>query len=142
MYFAASPEITVAPQTYTTVEGEDVLFRCVAQGYPAPAMSWRHSNVTVNTDYHPDYNIIESSRQDGNLIITESELTILSVKTGMSGVVECIATVSPPMESRRKLISAQEPASLTVFGNNVVTVKCMSFCTAEACKLVEGSKSA
>ena len=117
MYFAANPEITVAPQMYTTVEGKNALFRCVAEGYPAPVISWRHNNVTVNADHSPNYNIMERSRQDGNLMIIESDLTILSVKTGMSGVVECNATVFHPTDSGKAPITTQEPVFLTVLGN-------------------------
>ena len=91
----------------------------MAQGYPAPAISWRHKNVTLSSEDNPaaDYIITGSSRQDGNLMITDSELRILSVKAGMSGEVECFATASPPMDSGRTLTSTQAPpASLIVFG--------------------------
>ena len=110
--------MVVAPQTYTTVEGENALFRCVAQGYPAPVISWRHKNVTLSAEDNPsaDYIITPDSRQDGNLMITDSELRILSVKTVMSGEVECIVTASPPKDSGRTLTSIQASASLTVFG--------------------------
>ena len=50
-------------------------------------------------------------------MIIESDLTILSVKTGMSGVVECNATVFHPTDSGKAPITAQEPVFLTVLGN-------------------------
>ena len=112
----ARPLIIESPQPVTTTTERSVTFKCVAQGHPPPAISWKFKNTMV-TNSNPNFNISFTTRQDGRLDITTSYFRIYSVDSSMNGEVRCIAT--PPQREEiggLQIDSVSETAQLTVLG--------------------------
>ena len=44
----AAPYFTKEPESHTKAEGEDVMFECEADGFPAPKILWIHNGVSID----------------------------------------------------------------------------------------------
>ncbi|XP_071549022.1 interference hedgehog-like isoform X2 [Panulirus ornatus] len=69
--------ITQAPLSQEVEEGKGVSLVCTATGYPQPSIMWVFNGRLV--------------RNDGNILITESGLTVGAVKKEHEGIFQCFA---------------------------------------------------
>ncbi|XP_069169801.1 interference hedgehog isoform X2 [Procambarus clarkii] len=72
-----APSITLAPKSQVVEEGKGVTLSCTAAGYPQPKIMWVFNGGLV--------------RNDGNILITESGLTIEVVEKEHAGIFQCFA---------------------------------------------------
>lgn len=116
MHTAPPQIISAFPPNSLTAEGQDVVFKCVAQGYPAPMISWQHAGVEVTND-NTDFSVNSTTRQDGLINETTSFFKISSADASMSGEVKCIANPPPPEDiGGRHLDPVEAMTQLTVLG--------------------------
>ena len=103
------------PNTIIT-EGEDVVFKCTAEGVPAPTISWWYSGMRVNKNNQRFYVNSTSHRVD-QMIVTTSFFNIRSVGAIMSEEIKCIA--NPPLPENiggKVLNTTMSNTQLTVLG--------------------------
>ena len=98
-------------------EGEDTQFRCVAQGYPAPTISWQHAGREVVNGDTPHFKVNSTERSDEFISTVTSFLTLSSADDSVSGEVRCIAHPPPPdMVGGMALDSDSISTQLSVLG--------------------------
>ena len=119
-YLAAPPQFnTVLLPNTVVVQNDYVVFKCEAQGYPAPTISWEHGGQIVTND-SPSFVVNSTLSQKGLTKITTSYLKISSVDVSMVGEVKCIA--NPPAArdiGEIALDTISTSTQLTVLGNLV-----------------------
>ena len=86
--FAAPPQIIKDFRPNTVIaEGQGIQFRCIAQGYPIPTISWEHAGQSVVNGDNPHFEVNSISRNDGLLVTVTSFLTVSSADDSVSGEV-------------------------------------------------------
>ena len=115
--FTESPAIienTLNPQIVPG--GATAVFDCIARGSPLPEITWMHQGKKV-LEENEKYMISKGER---NPYTKVSTLSLLSLHTGSSGEVECIASVPSSADTGQIPL---EPSSavthLTVLGNTI-----------------------
>lgn len=97
-------------------ENEEVVFVCVAEGFPAPTITWQHAGRVVTND-NRDFEVNLTVSQTGFTRMITSYLTISSANSSMNGEVKCIAKPPPPQYiGRRRLDAVSTSTQLTVLG--------------------------
>ena len=76
-------------------EGEGTHFRCIAQGYPAPTISWQHAGREIVNSENLHFRVNSTERSDGFIITVTSFLILRSADDSLNGEVRCVA--SPPL---------------------------------------------
>lgn len=115
LLYTVPPRIVTEPQDITTPVDQDIVFRCRAEGYPMPTISWEHNGELVS-DRRQDFAIYEW--YDDKAMTAVSELRILSTDVRHTGRVACNVSAAPPVNTiiARALESQSKMASLTVLG--------------------------
>lgn len=118
--FAAPPQIIKDFRPNTVIaEGQGIQFRCIAQGYPIPTISWEHAGQSVVNGDNPHFEVNSISRNDGLLVTVTSFLTVSSADDSVSGEVRCIALPPPPdMVGGMALDRDDTSTQLSILGNN------------------------
>lgn len=114
---ADHPHLTemIEPDTIIT-EGEDVVFKCTAEGVPAPTISWSYSGMMV-TENNQKFYMNSTSHLVNRMSVTTSFFTILSVGALMSEEIKCIADPPLPENIGGKVLNAtMSNTQLTVLG--------------------------
>ena len=116
--FAAPPQIIKDFQPNTVIaEGEDTQFRCVAQGYPAPTISWQHAGREVMNGDNSHFKVNSTERNNGFIATVTSYLNLNSADDSVNGEVRCIAHPSPSdMVGSVVLDSVDTSTQLSVLG--------------------------
>ena len=120
LLFAAPPQIIKDFQPNTVIaEGEGIRLSCIAQGYPAPAISWEHEGWRVVNGGNPHFKVNSTKRNSSGLLVTvTSFLTANSADDSVSGEVRCIALPPPPdMVVGMALDSDNTSTQLSILGN-------------------------
>ena len=114
---AAHPHLTemLEPNTITT-EGEDVVFKCTAEGVPAPTISWWYNGMMVNENNQRFY-VNSTSHLLDRMSVTTSFFAIRSVHALIIEEVKCIADPPLPENIGGKVLNAtMSNSQLTVLG--------------------------
>ena len=118
------------------VEGEDRHFKCVAQGYPAPTISWQHKGRTVVNGDNPHFMMNSTERNDGFLTTVISFLKLSSADDSVNGEVRCVASPpAPDVVGGMALDSDYTSTQISVLGkfsllviHYAVMTRMMNFC--------------
>ena len=98
-------------------EGEDTHFRCVAQGYPAPTISWQHAGRDIANGDTPHFTVNSTERSDEFISTVTSFLTLSSADNSVSGEILCIAhPPTPDVVGGMALDSDSVSTQLSVLG--------------------------
>ena len=100
-------------------EGQYVNFKCVAQGFPAPTISWQHAGRDVMTASNSRFmvNSTVTERSDGFISTVTSYFKIDSADDLTNGEVVCTANPPPPERIGGKAPDqVQASTRLTVLG--------------------------
>ena len=119
LLFAAPPQIIRNFQPNTVVaEGVEILFTCIAQGYPAPMISWEHEGQLVVNGDNPHFEVNSTNQNDGFIFTVTSFLTVSSADDSVSGEVRCIA-LPPPLNMVGGMALGSDSLStqISVLGN-------------------------
>lgn len=82
-FIVAARILRVVPENATAYEGENVTFECVAEGDPAPAITWHRNGKPYEQT---------GGGVDGNShSLLQSSLTIETIRSGDEGTYECTA---------------------------------------------------
>ena len=119
LLFAAPPQIIRDFRPNTVIaEEQRIQFTCVAQGYPAPTVSWEHEGQMVVNGDNPHFNVNSTNnRNDGFIVTVTSFLTVSLADDSVSGEVRCIALPPPPdMVGGMALNSDDTSTQLSILG--------------------------
>ena len=81
--FSVPPEISKNPEGLTSVEGQNVVFSCVAEGNPSPSVSWTKNGQKLNVG--------ANSRLNASSTNNKHTLTITDVRRSDAGQYRCVA---------------------------------------------------
>ena len=100
-----------------TTEGQDVRFECVAQGFPAPTISWQQAGRDIFTANNRRFDVNSTTSSDGFISTVTSYFKINSADDSSNGEVKCIAH-PPRSETIGGLVldSAYTSTQLSVLG--------------------------
>jgi hypothetical protein len=118
LFVTAPPQILedFQPNTIIAEEG-GTRFRCTAQGYPAPTISWEHAGRRVVNGDNPNFKVNSTERNGGFIVTVTSFLTLSSADDSVNGEVRCIARPPPPdMVGGKQLDSDDTSTQLSVLG--------------------------
>ena len=78
-------------------EGQNITFKCTAQGYPAPTIVWQHAGQDVMNGESPQFKVNSTERNDGFIATIIGYLNLSSADDSVNGEVRCIAH-PPPLD--------------------------------------------
>ena len=95
LLLAAPPQVVEDFRPNTVVaEGQNMTFKCIAQGYPAPTISWQHAGRAIVNGDSPYFTVNSTEMKDGFIATVTGYLNLSSADDSVNGEVRCIA--SPP----------------------------------------------
>ncbi len=85
------PNITLPPQNQTTLQGDSVSIHCIANGLPAPNISWfiQQNDITIQLDNSQDFYI---NTYNVNENLTVSTLTLYAERLTQIWLLICNAS--------------------------------------------------